>query len=208
MSAHDYEAFLERALFLDRPDPVTAWGDVSARQRGLIERLADAQEIRIEADGTDLRLRVDGRTWINSDGKHNMPSGEIFTGPLEDSANGTIRYTIPSSPPGAQVEDIRLTFAGGQVVDAAAERGDDYLRAALDTDPGARFLGELGIGTNPGIDRADRLDPARREDRRHRTPGARPLLSRDRGHELLGAALGHDLRPARRRPAERGWPGP
>jgi aminopeptidase len=153
MSAHDYEAFLERALFLDRPDPVAAWQGVSARQQRLADRLAEAREIRIEADGTDLRLRVDGRTWINSDGKHNMPSGEIFTGPLEDSASGTIRYTIPSSPPGAQVEGIRLAFADGRVVDAVAERGDDYLQAALATDPGARFLGELGIGTNPGIDR-------------------------------------------------------
>ena len=153
MSTHDYGAFLERALFLDRPDPVAVWREVSVRQQRLIERLADAREIRIEAEGTDLRLRVDGRIWINSNGKHNMPSGEIFTGPLEDSANGTIRYTIDSSPPGAQVEGITLTFADGQVVGGAAQRGDDYLQAALATDPGAKFLGELGIGTNPGIDR-------------------------------------------------------
>ena len=71
-----------------------------ARQAQLVERLSEAREIRIEADGTDLRLRVEGRTWINSDGRRNMPSGEVFTGPLEDSANGTIRFTIPSSPRG------------------------------------------------------------------------------------------------------------
>ncbi len=153
MSEHDYEAFLEQALFLDRPDPVATWQELRTRQQRLVEQLAKAREVRIEAEDTDLRLRVDGRTWINSDGKHNMPSGEIFTGPLEDSASGTIRYTIPSSPRGAQVEGIRLTFAEGKVVDACAERGDDYLQAALATDPGARFLGELGIGTNPGIDR-------------------------------------------------------
>jgi aminopeptidase len=153
MSEHDYEEFLLRALFLDRPDPLPVWQELSARQQRLVEQLADAREIRIEAEGTDLRLRVDGRTWINSDGKHNMPSGEIFTGPLEDSANGTIRYTIPSSPRGAQVEGIRLRFADGKVVEASAEQGGDYLQAALRTDPGARFLGELGIGTNPGIDR-------------------------------------------------------
>jgi aminopeptidase len=153
MSEHDYALFLERALFLDRPDPVAAWQELRERQQRIVEQLSEIGEIRIEAEGTDLRLRVDGRTWINSDGKHNMPSGEVFTGPHEDSANGTIRYTIPSSPRGASVEGIGLRFAGGRVVEARAERGDEYLQAALATDDGARSLGELGIGTNPGIDR-------------------------------------------------------
>src|SRR6185437_14283950 len=153
MSEDDYAAFVASALFLDRPDPVQAWRDLTEVQGQLIGRLTIAQEIRIEAEDTDLRLRVDGRTWINSDGKHNMPSGEVFTGPLEDSANGTIRFTIPSSPSGVQVADIRLTFSEGRVVEANAERGDEYLQAALQTDAGARFLGELGIGTNVGIDR-------------------------------------------------------
>jgi aminopeptidase len=153
MSDAGYEAFLGRALFLDRPDPVGAWRELSARQARLVGQLADAREIRIEADGTDLRLRVDGRTWINSDGRRNMPSGEVFTGPLEDSAEGTIRFTVASNP-GVEVEDVRLTFRGGAVVEASAGRGDGYLQAALATDAGARRLGELGIGTNPGIDRS------------------------------------------------------
>jgi aminopeptidase len=153
MAEDDYEAFVTRALFLDRPDPIEAWRELSARQGRLVERLAAGREIRIEAVGTDLRLRVDGRTWINSDGKHNMPSGEVFTGPLEDSANGPIRFTVPSSPRGVEVSDVLLRFARGRVVQAEAQRGDDYLQAALETDPGARFLGELGIGTNAGIDR-------------------------------------------------------
>jgi aminopeptidase len=154
MSDDDYAAFVNRALFLDRPDPVAAWRELSARQASLVERLGQAREIRIEADGTDLRLRVDDRTWVNSDGRRNMPSGEVFTGPLEDSANGTIRFTIPSSPRGVLVEDVTVTFEDGKVVSATAARGQDYLDAALATDPGARFLGELGIGTNAGIDRA------------------------------------------------------
>jgi aminopeptidase len=153
MSEDDYASFVTRALFLDRPDPATAWRELSEAQQQLVDRLTPAREIRIEAPGTDLRLRVDGRTWVNSDGKHNMPSGEVFTGPLEDSANGTIRFTVPSSPRGVEVSDITLTFAGGRVVNASAQRGDDYLQAALETDAGARFLGELGIGTNVGIDR-------------------------------------------------------
>ena len=153
MSDDDYAAFVNRALFLDRPDPVAAWRELSDRQAGLVDRLSDAREIRIEADGTDLHLRVDGRTWINSNGRRNMPSGEVFTGPLEDSANGTIRFTVPSSPRGVSVEGVELTFENGEVRKATAERGQDYLDAALATDDGARFLGELGIGTNSGIDR-------------------------------------------------------
>lgn len=153
MNDADYAAFVERALFLDRDDPIAAWAKLSERQQQLVERLSAASEIRIEAEGTDLRLRVDGRTWINSDGRHNMPSGEVFTGPLEHSAEGTIRYTIPSSPQGVEVSGIELTFKHGEVVAARAERGDAYLQGALRTDAGARFLGELGIGTNAGIDR-------------------------------------------------------
>jgi aminopeptidase len=153
MSERDYAAFATRALFLDRSDPVQAWGELSRRQAALVERLESAREIRIEAEGTDLRLRVDGRRWINSDGRRNMPSGEVFTGPLERSAHGHIRFTIPSSPRGVVVEGVELTFAHGEVVSAWAERGDSYLQAALATDAGARYLGELGIGTNVGIDR-------------------------------------------------------
>ena len=154
MGTADFEAFVERALFLDRDDPVAAWGELHDFQAKLIERLAPVREIRIEAPGTDLTLNVEGRTWINSDGKRNMPSGEVFTGPHEDSAEGQIRFTIPTSPRGVVVEDVTLEFREGRVVSARAERGDGYLQATLDTDDGARILGELGIGTNFGIDRS------------------------------------------------------
>jgi aminopeptidase len=154
MSLEHYSEFVRGALFLDRDDPVAAWQELSARQAELARRLSRADEIHIEADGTDLRLRVGERAWINSDGKHNMPSGEVFTGPIEDSAEGTIRFTIPSSPRGVEVDGVELTFERGRVVHACAEKGDEYLQSALATDEGARFLGELGIGTNTGIDRA------------------------------------------------------
>jgi aminopeptidase len=153
MGTRELEAFVERALFLDRDDPVAAWGELRAFQAGLIDRLAPAKEIRIQAEGTDLTLNVEGRTWINSDGKRNMPSGEVFTGPHEHSAEGVIRFTIPTAPRGVVVEDVTLEFREGRVVRAKAERGDAYLQATLDTDEGARSLGELGIGTNFGIDR-------------------------------------------------------
>jgi aminopeptidase len=153
MGTAELIAFVRRATFLDRDDPAAAWAELGARQARLIERLRGASDLRIEAEGTDLRLSVAGRTWINSDGKRNMPSGEVFTGPLEDSAEGHIRFTIPSSPRGVDVAGIELEFREGRVVDARAERGHEYLLATLDTDPGARRLGEIGIGTNTGIDR-------------------------------------------------------
>jgi aminopeptidase len=153
MGTTEFAAFVRRALFLDRADATAAWSELRSFQARLIERLQSARELRIEAEGTDLVLSVEGRTWINSDGKRNMPSGEVFTGPHEASAEGRIRYTIPSSPRGVEVADIELEFREGRVVDARAGRGEAYLKATLATDEGASRLGEIGIGTNFGIDR-------------------------------------------------------
>jgi aminopeptidase len=154
MSVADFATFVARALFLDRPDPVAAWGELRASQARLIERLAAASELRIEGEGTDVSLGVAGRTWINSDGRRNMPSGEVFTGPVENSASGVVRFGVPSSPRGVRVTGVSLEFRDGVVVDARADQGDDVLQAMLATDDGARRLGEIGIGTNFGIDRA------------------------------------------------------
>ena len=153
MSLHDYAAFVCRALLLDRPDPVQAWRELSVRQAQLIERLAGAREVHILAEGTDLRLRVDERTWINSDGRRNMPSGEVFTGPIEDSAEGRISFNVPTGPAGVTVSGVELELRGGEVVRARAREGEDYLHRMLASDDGARRLGELGIGTNDSIDR-------------------------------------------------------
>jgi aminopeptidase len=153
MGTSDFAALVARALFLDQPDPPAGWRALHDRQARLIETLAEAEQIRIEAPGTDLELNVAGRTWQNSDGRRNLPSGEVFTGPHEDSATGTIRFTVPSSPSGVDVAGVELTFADGEVTAARAERGDAYLQETLATDPGARRLGELGIGTNFGLDR-------------------------------------------------------
>jgi aminopeptidase len=109
--------------------------------------------IRIEGEGTDLSLSVAGRNWINSDGRRNMPSGEIFTGPVEESANGRLRCGFPVCRDGRRLVGIELELRDGEVVAARAEEGEDYLKAMLDIDPGARRLGELGLGLNPGIDR-------------------------------------------------------
>ena len=153
MTGEEFAAFVRGALFLDQPDPVAAWGGLRAFQDQLIAQLRGARNLRIEADGTDLTVGVAGRTWVNSDGKRNMPSGEVFTGPHERSADGRIRFTVRSAPAGVDVDGVELEFRGGEVVGAGAEVGDEYLQRALRTDDGARYLGELGIGTNFGIDR-------------------------------------------------------
>jgi aminopeptidase len=153
MAEDTYAAFVQRALFLDQANPVGSWGGLRAFQQQLIERLSKAGELRLEAAGTDLALSVKGRAWVNSDGRRNMPSGEVFTGPHEASANGTVRFTVRSAPSGVDVDGVELTFRAGEVVEARATTGEDYLRAALATDDGARRLGEIGIGTNFGIDR-------------------------------------------------------
>jgi aminopeptidase len=97
---------------------------------------------------------VKDRKFLNGDGSHNMPCGEIFTGPVEDSANGEVYFGIPVAVGGREVSGVRLRFEEGQVVGSSAEKGEEYLSAMLDADDGARYLGELGIGTNYGIPRA------------------------------------------------------
>ncbi|TBH17524.1 aminopeptidase [Thermus thermamylovorans] len=151
MDTEAFRAHLERAFFLDRPDPVGAWQALARFQEALIARLAQGKELRLLAPGTDLRLSVAGRIWINSDGRRNMPSGEVFTGPLEESAEGEVRFNLPAFVGGRRVEGVYLRFRGGEVVEARAEVGEGYLLAALATDPGARRLGEVGIGTNYGL---------------------------------------------------------
>jgi aminopeptidase len=153
MPMPDYEEFVTRALFLDRPDPQAAWQELGRRQAGLVEYMTEVREIRIEAANTDITLSVAGRIWINSDGKRNMPSGEIFTGPVEDSVNGRLRCGFPVCRDGRELVGINLEFREGKVVKAQAEQGEEYLLAMLDLDAGSRRLGELGLGLNSGIDR-------------------------------------------------------
>ena len=92
-----------------------------------------------------------GRKWINCDGENNFPDGEVFTGPHERSANGHIRFTFPAVYQGREVEDVRIEFKNGKAVKATAAKGEKYLNAMLDMDKGARYVGELAIGTNFGI---------------------------------------------------------
>ena len=156
MSLADYEEFVFRACFADRPDPIAAWRELSKEQQKYVEFLNGVKTLKIEGPDTDLSLSVEGRKWVNSDGKANFPSGEVFTGPVEDSANGRIRFDVPTLFSGKAVEGIELEFKAGKVVSAMAARGDDMLQSALDTDAGSRFLGEFAFGLNYGITRATR----------------------------------------------------
>lgn len=151
MGTDAYEQFVFGAMFLHDLEPAERWRELGAAQQRWADRLAKADEVRIQGPGTDLRLSVKGRKWANSDGRRNMPSGEVFTGPIEDSASGVVRFTVPSSVAGTIVEGVTLRFDAGKVVEATADRGQEALDMQLGSDAGARFLGELGIGTNPHI---------------------------------------------------------
>jgi aminopeptidase len=153
MSLAEFEDFVFSACFLDRPDPVAEWTRLEARQQRIADALNQAKEIRLIGPDTDLTLGVAGRKWLNSSATHNIPSGEVFTGPVEDAVNGRIRYSFPIVAFGREMDDIRLTFRDGRVTEASAAKNEEFLIKMLDSDPGARVLGELGIGTNYGIRR-------------------------------------------------------
>lgn len=152
MSLSQYEEFVFRAGLLHMEDPAAAWREISQRQQRLVDFLNDKKEIHFTTpSGTDLKLAIGGRLWLNCDGHENFPDGEVFTGPLEDATQGVVYYSFPAVHGGREVHDIRLEFKDGKVVDASATKGEDFLLAMLDQDPGARVLGEIAIGTNYSI---------------------------------------------------------
>jgi aminopeptidase len=151
MSLADYEDFVFAACRLNKKDPVAEWKKLSKYNARLIRYLSRKKKIRIVAPDTDLTYNVAGRKWINCDGANNFPDGEVFTGPHEKSANGHIRFTFPAVYQGREVEDVRIEFKDGKAVKATAAKGEKYLNAMLDMDKGARYVGELAIGTNFGI---------------------------------------------------------
>ena len=153
MSLSDYENFVYGAGHIDAKDPVAHWKKVAREQARVIKILNRFDKIHVRADGTDLKLRVKGRKWINCAGTENFPDGEIFTSPIENTAEGYIRYSFPAVYGGREVQDVRLEFKKGKVVAESAGKNQDYLTAMLNMDKGARFLGEFAIGTNYQIKR-------------------------------------------------------
>ena len=153
MPLRDYEDFVYNAILPDKDDPVSYWEKVKARQDKVVDWLKGKKQVHVTAPGTDLSLSVEGRPFINCSCEVNVPDGEVFTSPIENSANGYVHFTYPTVYQGYEVTNVRLEFEDGKVVKATADKNEDFLLSKLDTDPGARLLGEFAIGTNEGIDR-------------------------------------------------------
>ncbi len=156
MSLHTFEEFVFDVCFLNDADPIARWQELSVQQQRLVDWLVGKKRVHIQGDGTDLTLSIENRVFINSDGKRNFPSGEFFTGPVEDSADGVIQFAIPASHDGRTIEGVRLVFREGKVVEASARQGQAYLEHMLEMDTGARYLGEFAFGNNPRVDRGTR----------------------------------------------------
>ena len=157
MSLAEFEDFVHGACHThEGDDPIAHWQSVSAVLTARAREFEDVRELRIVGPETDLRVVVEGRRWIPSDGRQNMPDGEIFTSPVETGTSGQIYFAFPSVFQGQEVENVRLRFEDGRVVHAEASSGEDYLRSLLETDPGARVLGEVAFGLNYEIDRFTR----------------------------------------------------
>jgi aminopeptidase len=153
MSLREFEDFVYKACLVHEPDSINAWKKVSKEQQRVTDWLNKAREIHVVGRDTDLKLEVAGRTWINCDGHENFPDGEIFTGPIENSVNGHIRYTYPACLHGREVEDVRLQFKDGKVMKAVATKNEEFLLKMLESDEGAKYIGEFAFGTNFGIQR-------------------------------------------------------
>jgi aminopeptidase len=147
MTLAEYTDFLLGACLLD-------WDAEAERMRKYKERFDGAREVRIVGEGTDLKLSLEGREGMVDEGRFNMPGGEFFFSPVETATEGVIEFAeFPAVRIGRYCEGVRLVFEGGRVVDASARTNEDYLFSQLDADDGARVLGELGVGCNPGIQR-------------------------------------------------------
>ena len=153
MSLSDYREFVYGAGMLNEDDPVAFWEAEAAHQKKMVDWLAGRKQVLLKGENVDLSMSIAGRTFIPCAGYENFPDGEIYTSPVEDSADGWIRFKYPAIFDGNEVEDIELWFEDGKIVKEKAGKNQELLTNLLNTDPGARYLGEWGIGTNYGITR-------------------------------------------------------
>ncbi len=153
MSLVDYEDFVFGAVHAHEADPISYWKGTAASQQKAIDFLANKSQVVLRGPNVDLTLSIKGRKFDNSIGVYNMPDGEIYTGPVEESVNGWVKFTYPAIYGGVAVEGAELTFSNGRVETAKAEKNQAYLLKMLETDHGARYLGEFAIGTNFDINR-------------------------------------------------------
>ncbi|HTP02880.1 MAG TPA: aminopeptidase [Anaerolineales bacterium] len=153
MSLKEYEDFVFNAVHAGEEDPIAYWNSTAAEQQMVIDFLSDKSQVVLHGPNVDLTLSIKGRKFSNSIGVYNMPDGEIFTGPVEESVNGWVKFTYPAIYGGVAVEGAELTFSNGRVTTATAGKNQDYLVKMLESDGGSRYLGEFAIGTNRDIDR-------------------------------------------------------
>ena len=153
MSLADYREFVYGAGMLNEPDPVAFWKEEGRKQTELADWLKGHDQAVLKGSNVDITLSIKDRRFEISDGRYNFPDGEIFTSPVEDSVSGWIRFKYPALYDGQEVTDIELWFENGRVVKEKAAKNQEMLTSLLDTDTGARTLGEWGIGTNYGIQR-------------------------------------------------------
>lgn len=150
MSLEEYEYFVFNACKLYDQDPKASWMKVRREQQHLVDYMNKVADVRYVTNETDISFRVQGRIWMNSDGQTNMPSGEIYTAPIEDSVNGHIRFSYPSMYRSRPVQNIRLWVKNGLVVKWSADAGEELLDEVFEV-AGARTFGEVAIGTNRNI---------------------------------------------------------
>ncbi len=154
MSLSDYEDFVYSAGNLQQTDPVKHWRKIAGEQMRLVKILNRFNRLHVRGSNVDLKLQVKGRKWISCHGTENFPDGEIFTSPIENTVEGFINFTYPAEYDGRSVNDVRLEFKSGRVVAESASSNLDFLQAMLNTDKGARSVGEFAIGTNYEIQQA------------------------------------------------------
>ncbi len=155
MSLEEYQHFVFNACNLFEEDPKAAWLKVRDEQQHMVDYLNDVKKVRYVGPNLDIEFSVEGRTWINSDGQNNMPSGEVFSAPVEDSVNGKVTFSYPCVYRGKDVKGVTLHVKDGLVTNWDAEQGKDILDSIFEID-GARRFGEVAIGTNYNIQRSTR----------------------------------------------------
>jgi aminopeptidase len=148
MSLTEYEDFVFGAVHANEENPIAFWQSVKSKQQSAVDFMKNKNQVTLRGPNVDLTLSVKGRTFMNSYGTHNMPDGEIYTGPVEESANGWVKFTYPANYGGTSVEGAELTFSNGRVSVAKADKNQEFLVKTLDSDAGSRFIGEFAIGTN------------------------------------------------------------
>ena len=152
MSLEEYQNFIFNACKLFDEDPVQSWLNVRKNQQQYTDLLNSHENIHYKGEGIDIKFSTKGRIWINSDGQTNMPSGEIYTSPVEDSVNGHIHFSYPAVYMGHQVEGVTLWVKDGYIEKWEAKIGQDFLDHIFAIE-GTRRFGEAAIGTNYDIDR-------------------------------------------------------